>query len=163
MARWLDSGWHGGRRTGVACLLLAVSPACHWLDRHAAEYADYAAAERAGAVGKDGDWIPGRVPKSARDIRIAYDVTTTEVWLAFTFDAEADLLRVTGGCTTAAAADLTHARSRPQEWWPPEFAQGDGSPAPRRPSLDVRTYRCSPPTFLVIREGTAYYWDLGDG
>jgi hypothetical protein len=113
-------------------------------------YADGSAARRAGAVERG--WIPGWLPKSARDIHEVHDIDTNQGLLTCSFDP-ADGPVLTQSCVQIGREALGSVPFT-VSWWP-----NDVPPSSLATHRHVY-YRCQNEAFLAVsvKDGQLYYW-----
>lgn len=143
---WLEAGAH------VVLLVVGVSVACaDYGQRPEASYADFAEAEKAGAMRRG--WVPAWIPRSARNLRETHDVETRQSMLSFRY-APGEKLAVPDGCIPAKGAEI---RGTPfsVSWWPRDV------PPPRLVTHRHGYFSCEAGrAFLALSasDGEAYYW-----
>jgi hypothetical protein len=151
----------GARLTVILAILAAlfVTAGCRSAslllsDQQASTYADYEAVQASGNMERG--WIPERLPESASDIRLKYDIDTNEILLTFHFDpAEMDDLLAQCAPAELTATDLPQQLSA--SWWPGDL-QGPDTAVSR-----YAFYGCDS-AYLAIDsdQNQAFFWSLGD-
>lgn len=114
-------------------------------------YPTYRAAVSAGAISRG--WIPGWLPKSARDIHEKHDIATNQRMLAFRFNGS-ERVAVGNVCEPIGPFKAKGPPFR-VSWWPGDV------PARRLSTYRHSFYSCESGTsFLALSEkrGEGFYW-----
>ena len=152
-------------RISVA-LIASACIACEHTEEH---YASLEEAVRAGEVKRG--WIPPDLPKSAREIRLKYDVDTNEVWMSFSLDEE-NVRKFCDGLNKATPSDVSwpYRVSERVEWWPDPLRNAASFERSRVYELYERTSKIRLPVGweYVVRQYFAiqlpaarvYFWEV---
>ena len=146
------------RSTYILLLLAATVVACEKHETIEASYPDFQSAQKAGAI--HGPALPSNlIPRSAKDIRSAFNLDTNEFWMSFRF-APADLSTMLSSCKDVPSSQVSYAyRSPPGSWWPGTLTQRASDVANRSA---FKTYQCEGGGIIAVDtdKGIAFYWRL---
>lgn len=138
---------------------LAVLTNCKRMESRENSYVDYEAAMNAGEMSRG--WIPAYIPKSAKEIRLKYNIDTNQVWLFFRFNSS-DIGLLLHSCEESIQNEINYPRESPN-WWSKDL---------RVVSIDKNKLESSSFLFLKCtdkgsmaiddKRNQAYYWHLGN-
>jgi hypothetical protein len=141
-----------GAAASAALLVAGVSVVCaDYGRRPEASYADFAEAEKAGAMRRG--WVPAWIPRSARTIRETHDLDTKQTMLSFRY-APGEMLAVPDSCIPVGSTELRGTPFSPS-WWPRDV------PPPRFVTHRHAYFACEAGrAFLAVspNDGEGYYW-----
>jgi len=143
-------------RLPVLLVLIAVSIISCAQETIVEEYSDLSAAMVSGAAGARG-WVPGFVPASATNLKIAYNIETNEVWLIFEADSK-DLTRILMDCPTSKAHLSPLPRtSPPVSWWPKSLTSTSSE---KKGIWNLFMCKSQGAGAIDLANRKAYYWRL---
>jgi hypothetical protein len=139
----------GLKKRAMPVLFLPILTGCgDIVERY---YPSYESANVSGAMKRG--WIPGWLPKSARNINEAHSIDTNESLLSFEFQA-ADWKSIQHRCVGIAHSAVREPGIQ-AEWWPRVL------PESALPADQLGYYSCeNGSAFMAANylEGHAYYW-----